>query len=65
MEELRQAISEGRSVKVAPLAKAAGVTPGALYAAVREGEVRAVRIGSAVRIPAREAARLLGLEAAA
>lgn len=64
MDDLKQAIAEGRSVKVPALAKAAGVTPGALYAAVRENEVKAVRIGKAVRIPAREAARLLGLEAA-
>lgn len=64
MDELKQAIAEGRSVKVTPLARTAGVTPGAIYSAVRDGEVKAVRIGKAVRIPAREAARLLGLEAA-
>lgn len=64
MSDLRQAIEQGRNVRIPALAKEAGVTPGALYAAVRGGEVKAVRIGKAVRIPAYEARRLLGLEAA-
>jgi excisionase family DNA binding protein len=59
---LKQAIAEGRHVTVPLLAKCVGASPGALYAAIREGEVRAVRIGNAVRIPAHEARRLLGLE---
>jgi len=64
-DDLRRALAEGRSVKVPLLAQAAGVTPGAIYKAVRLGEVKAVRIGQAVRIPAHEARRLLCLEEAA
>ncbi len=65
MDELHQAIATGRNVKVQPLAVAVGITPGALYSAVKNGKVRAVRIGKAVRIPAHEARRLLGLDQAA
>lgn len=60
--DLSQALAAGRNVPVGPLAFAAGVTPGAIYAAVRRGEVKAVKIGTAIRIPAREAKKLMGIE---
>lgn len=34
----------------------------AIYDGIRRGEIRALRLGRAVRIPRRELARLLGLE---
>ncbi len=62
--ELRETIAQGRGVPVRLLADAVGVTPTTIYALVQRGELRAYRIGEAVRIVPTEAARLLGLEQA-
>ena len=59
---LQKALAEGLPVRVRPLATAADVTPNTLYSAVRRGEIESVRIGGSIRIPAREARRLLGLD---
>ncbi len=64
-EALKQDIEAGRHVKVRPLAKAANTNPNTLYQAVARGEVRSVRIGKSIRIPAAEARRLLGIGEAA
>ncbi len=63
-EKLKRALAEGRAVGVKPLAHAAGVTPNAIYAAVRNKEIRAIIIGAAIRIPPNEVRRLLGLDPA-
>ena len=55
-------IAENRSVRVGDLAKAMSMPKPTLYAAVNRGEIRAVRIGRAVSIPAAEARRLLGID---
>ena len=60
-DDFTSAVREGRNVRVADLSRAVGVTPGAVYMAIQRGEIRAVRIGKAVRVPADEARRLLGL----
>ena len=60
-ETLKRDLDAERNVKVSLLAKAAGTAPNTLYQAIARGEVKAVRIGKAVRIPAHEARRLLGL----
>jgi excisionase family DNA binding protein len=50
--------------KVAEYAKAARVTPNAVYEMVRRGEVPAVRFGRAIRIPRAAGDRKLNGEAA-
>lgn len=64
MSDVRRDIEAGRNIKVPPLAREANTAPGTLYKAIARGEVQAVRIGKGFRIPAHEARRLLGLEAA-
>lgn len=61
--DLMRRIAEGKNVKVAALADAIGISKGGLYLAIRRGEVEAVNVGTAVFVPAREARRLLGLDA--
>ena len=60
---LRSDIDNGRPVKVPPLADALNLSRNGLYLAVRRGEVASIKIGCAIRVPAREAARLLGISA--
>ncbi len=61
-ENVRARILAGRHVKVRPLAEEIGVSPNALYEAIKRGEVAIVEIGSAKRIPPHEGRRLLGLD---
>jgi len=61
-ELLKQAIEEERGVKIRHLATKLGVTPNTVYQAIKRGEVRALIIGRAKRVPPEEARRLLGLE---
>ena len=60
--DLLKRAREGKNVKVPPLAEATGLSLNGFYAAVRRGEIEAVRIGRAVVIPGREALRLLSAE---
>jgi len=64
-EKLRDDLRERRPVRVRPLARAANRSFNNLYEAVRRGDIRAIRVGRSIRIPANEARRLLGLEAEA
>ena len=61
--ELIAALDEGRSVPVPALARHLGVSAVGLYQLIREGRVKATKIGRVV-IPAPVARRLLGLESA-
>ena len=60
--DLLKRAREGKNVKVPPLAEAAGLSLNGFYAAIRRGEIEAVRIGRAVVIPGREALRLLSAD---
>ena len=62
LSEILQAIADGRPVKVRPLAKMAGFSANGFYQAVRRGDVRSIRLGKSIRIPAAEARRVLGLD---
>ena len=63
-KQLREALAEGRPVKAPALAKALDLSRNGFYEAVKRGDIASVRVGRAIRIPAREAQRLLGIEAA-
>jgi len=63
-KELRAALERGAAVRVRPFAEAMDVHPNAIYEAIKRGEIGAVHVGRAVRIPAPVARRLLGLGAA-
>jgi len=63
IDEIRRAIDDGRPVKVKPLATASGYSFNGFYDAVKRGEIRSIRIGRSIRIPAQEARRVLGLDA--
>lgn len=65
MKSLQEAIEARAGVQGPPLAKALGLSKNGFYAAVKRGEIRSVRIGRRVIIPADEARRLLGWEVAA
>lgn len=52
----------GKNVKVPPLAEAVGLSVNGFYAAVRRGDIEAIRVGRAVMVPGREALRLLSAE---
>lgn len=58
-------ISQGKNVKVRPLADAIGMSVGGLYQAIERKDVKAVTVGRAVLVPAHEAKRLLGWKNAA
>lgn len=60
-ETVYTSIEAGNHVKIAPLARALNMSLGGLYSMVRRGQVKGVRIGAAVRVPASEARRLLAL----
>lgn len=53
---------EGKNVKVPPLAEAVGLSTNGFYAAVRRGDIDAIRVGRAVMVPGREVLRLLNAE---
>jgi len=60
---VREAIAKGWNVRVPALAKEAGTAPGAIYNGIKSGEIKGVWINkNTVRVPATEAARLLGLD---
>ena len=61
---IREAINEGRAIYIPEMAHMLGLSVGHMYAAVREGEVAAVKVGRRRKITATTARRLLGLEAA-
>lgn len=61
-ETIRQAIEEGKGVRVRLVADALGVSPNTVYQAIKRGEVRALGIGRAKRVAPDEARRLLGIE---
>lgn len=61
-QTLEQSLAGNRHVKVSTLAKALNINLHSFYKAVRSGEVKSVRVGANIRIPAFEARRLLGLE---
>ncbi len=61
---LRADLENNRPVRVRPLCKEANRSPNHVYSAIARGEIRSIRVGRAIRIPADEARRLLGLEAA-
>jgi len=59
---IREAIRMGRNVRVPALAAEAGTSPGTIYNGIKAGLIKGVWINrSTVRVPAYEAARLLGL----
>ena len=60
IEQIRAAIEDDRPVKVKPLASAGGHSFNSFYDAVKRGDVRSIRIGRSIRIPADEAKRVLG-----
>ena len=62
LSKVLEAIEDGRPVKVKPLAKAGGYSPNGFYGAVKRGDIRSIRIGRSIRIPATEARRVLGLD---
>lgn len=59
---MQTALAEGRPVRVAPLARALELSRNGFYEAVKRGDIRSIRVGRAIRIPAQEARRLLGLD---
>lgn len=61
-EETRERLKAGKNVPVRPMADAIGIHPNTLWKAIREGQVRAVRVGRAVSIPSAEGLRLLGID---
>lgn len=65
MNEVQKRIRAERPVTVSLLADEIGISRNGLYGAIAREEVRAVRIGRAIFVPAREARRLLGMEEAA
>ena len=62
VQEFRRAIDDGRPVKVKSLATASGYSFNCFYDAVKRGDIRSIRIGRSIRIPAQEARRVLGLD---
>ncbi|GGH12602.1 hypothetical protein GCM10007036_10580 [Alsobacter metallidurans] len=63
--DLRQRVEADLPVKVTCIAKATETSRNHLYDAIKKGEIRSVRVGRTIRIPAAEARRLLGWEVAA
>ena len=59
--DVRKRITEGKSVRVVPMADAIGVSPSTLYEWIKKGEVRAYQLGASKIIPAEEGARLLNI----
>jgi excisionase family DNA binding protein len=57
----KRALKEGRPVRVEPLAEEADVHHNTIYSLISRGEIEAIRIGRAIRVPARTAKRLLGM----
>lgn len=62
-EAVKAALANGGSVNVPDLASALGLSRNGLYLAVKRDEVKSVRIGRRIVIPAPEARRLLGVSA--
>ncbi|TXM66899.1 excisionase [Methylobacterium sp. WL12] len=60
--EILERARAGKNVKVPPLAEAVGLSVNGFYAAVRRGDIEAIRVGRAVMVPGREALRLLSAE---
>lgn len=60
--EVLTRIREGANVPVAPLARVIGCSPNHLWKLVRDEEIEAVKLGSAIFIPARVAGPLVGLK---
>ncbi|WP_407530158.1 helix-turn-helix domain-containing protein [Methylobacterium oryzisoli] len=60
--EVLKRIREGANVPVAPLARVVGCSPNHLWKLVRDGEIEAVKVGTAIFIPARVAAPLVGIK---
>ena len=52
-DAVRRALAQDKPVKVTPLAEAADRSRNSLYEAIKRGEVQSVRIGRAIRVPAR------------
>jgi excisionase family DNA binding protein len=63
VKELLAALNEGRPVRVNSLAEALSVSRNGFYEAIKRGEIRSIRIGRSIRIPAQEARRVLGVDA--
>lgn len=60
--EVRTRILEGANVPVVPLARVIGCSANHLWKLIRDGEIEAVRVGSAIFVPARVAGPLVGLK---
>lgn len=60
-DDIFSRIKAGKNVRVAQLADAIGMSRGGLYGAIEAGDVEAVKLGRAVLVPARVAAKLLGI----
>lgn len=61
MDEVERALAERRNLKVAPVAKKAGITAGHLYGVLKEDPEGTVRVGRALRITPRRVRRILGI----
>ena len=60
--QLKDDLDGQRAIRVAQLAQALNMSLVGVYQAVRRGEIKSIRIGKAIRIPAAEGRRLLGLD---
>lgn len=60
--EVLRRIREGANVPVGPLAGVIGCSKNHLWRCVRDGEIEAVKVGSAIFIPSRVAAPLVGIK---
>ncbi len=58
---VRNRIEAGMNVRIGPLAECAGLSHQAIRLAIAREDIKAVRLGRAIMIPASEAARLLGM----
>ena len=61
-KQLKDDLDGQRAIRVAQLAQALNMSLVGVYQAVRRGEIKSIRIGKAIRIPAAEGRRLLGLD---
>jgi hypothetical protein len=61
-DDVIERVQAKMNVRLAPLAKFAGLSPTALRLAIERDEVSAVRVGRNILIPHQEAARILGMK---
>ena len=58
---VRDEVSQGRSVRVRPLARETNTAPSTIYAKIARGEIKAIRMGRVIIIPPEVAGPLLGI----